>query len=92
MATLQNYFRKIDKLTLEFESYFWTYAIHTMQLMHRIAKQTLVLIKNNHTSVIVRMVKIIEHEEKADEALANLELTSTQSSMHDELFKSRKTR
>ena len=58
--TLNDYFHRVERLWLEFEQYFW-----------ELAKKTLPLIKAGKTSVIVRIVKIIETEEKEDEKAAS---------------------
>ncbi|CAG8613834.1 9265_t:CDS:2 [Dentiscutata heterogama] len=53
---LEQYFRKLDELSNEFVEYLWT-----------LTKNMIELIKVGQGSVIVRVVKIIETEEKADE-------------------------
>ncbi|KAJ3212200.1 SNARE-binding exocyst subunit S6, partial [Clydaea vesicula] len=62
LNTLHNYFKKIDVLILEFEDYLWS-----------VARNTLELVKNKNRPAVVRMVKIIELEEKADEEAALME-------------------
>ncbi|KAI9141084.1 exocyst complex component Sec6-domain-containing protein [Paraphysoderma sedebokerense] len=55
--TLRVYFRRLDELSDRFTKYIWDLANHTLDLL-----------RNNQGSVLVRLVKIIEFEEKADEA------------------------
>jgi len=62
MNTLINYFKKIDAVSSEFEQYLW-----------HVARNTLELIKVGNCPAVVRMVKIIELEEKADEESALVE-------------------
>jgi hypothetical protein len=56
---LNNMFKKLDQLEYKFDLFFW-----------ELAKNTMELVKNGHQSTVVRLVKIIEVEEKADEAIS----------------------
>lgn len=53
-------FKKLDQLEYKFEGYFWD-----------LARSTLDLARAGYTSTLVRLIKLIEVEEKADEAMAN---------------------
>ena len=57
--TLANIFKPLDQLEYKFEVFFWD-----------LAKSTVDLVKGGFPSTVVRLVKIIEVEEKADEALS----------------------
>ncbi|KAJ3190257.1 SNARE-binding exocyst subunit S6 [Gaertneriomyces sp. JEL0708] len=69
--TLYNYFNKVDQFESEFENYLFA-----------IARNTVELVKNGHASAVVRMIKVIETEEKADE-LASLQEVGTESADPD---------
>jgi hypothetical protein len=56
---LNNMFKKLDQLEYKFDLLFW-----------ELAKNTMELVKNGNLSTVVRLVKIIEIEEKADEAIS----------------------
>ncbi|KAI9193098.1 exocyst complex component Sec6-domain-containing protein [Polychytrium aggregatum] len=56
IQTLSNYFRKVDVLEESFDMYFWSLVRHIVDLA-----------KKGHSCAIVRIVKIIETEERADE-------------------------
>ncbi|KAI9099318.1 exocyst complex component Sec6-domain-containing protein [Phlyctochytrium arcticum] len=56
LNTLHEYFHKIDRLEEEFETYIF-----------KVARRTVDLIKGGYASTVVRIVKIIEMEERADE-------------------------
>ncbi|KAJ3390907.1 SNARE-binding exocyst subunit S6 [Entophlyctis sp. JEL0112] len=56
LDTLHKYFRQVDELIFQFETYLW-----------EICKNTITLVKNGNTAAILRVIKIIETEEKADE-------------------------
>ncbi|KAL7746700.1 SNARE-binding exocyst subunit S6 [Sorochytrium milnesiophthora] len=55
--TLTIYFRRLDDLSQRFTDYLWDLARHALDLINA-----------GQGSVLVRLAKIIEHEEKADEA------------------------
>jgi len=63
--TLKKYFQKVDTLAEEFEAYLWM-----------IARKSLELVKKGQTSTLVRLLKIIETEERADLA-SNTESKNT---------------
>ncbi|CAH1760027.1 9778_t:CDS:2 [Entrophospora sp. SA101] len=56
VITLKQYFKKLDELVLDFEDYIWN-----------IAKNMIELVRNGRRPVIVKLVKIIEIEERTDE-------------------------
>ncbi|KAI8816506.1 exocyst complex component Sec6-domain-containing protein [Fimicolochytrium jonesii] len=56
LNTLHDYFHKVDQLEQDFENH-----------LFKVARQTVDLIKTGHASTVVRIVKIIETEERADE-------------------------
>jgi hypothetical protein len=56
LNTLQIYFRQVDELVDAFEKYLWM-----------IARNTIDLVKASRAYVVIRLVKIIETEERADE-------------------------
>jgi hypothetical protein len=56
---LNNMFKKLDQLEYKFDLLFWDLAKNTMEL-----------VKAGHHSTVVRVIKIIEVEEKADEAVS----------------------
>lgn len=62
LYTLQNYFKKVDILVRDFEDYLWEVARHCLEL-----------VKVGHSTAIVRMAKIIELEERADDETALME-------------------
>ncbi|KAJ3089212.1 SNARE-binding exocyst subunit S6 [Quaeritorhiza haematococci] len=59
LATLDNYFKKTYKLSEEFDDYLW-----------EVARNTLEIVRKGHPGAIVRMIKIIEVEERLDEEAA----------------------
>lgn len=65
-VTLATYFRKLDTLSDDFTLYLW-----------ELARNILELAKQKRGSVIVRLVKIIECEERADEKAQAAELAKT---------------
>jgi exocyst complex component 3 len=56
---LNNMFKKLDQLEYKFDLLFWNLAKNTMELVNA-----------NQHSTVVRIIKIIEAEEKADEAVS----------------------
>ncbi|KAJ3162239.1 SNARE-binding exocyst subunit S6 [Geranomyces variabilis] len=56
LNTLHDYFNKVDLLEQDFEDH-----------LFQVARGTVDLIKSGHASTVVRLVKIIETEERADE-------------------------
>ncbi|EGF77802.1 hypothetical protein BATDEDRAFT_13787 [Batrachochytrium dendrobatidis JAM81] len=56
--TLNAMFKKIDQIEYKFDLYVWN-----------LAKVTIELVKSGHVSAVVRLVKIIEAEERADECV-----------------------
>ncbi|KAJ3331376.1 SNARE-binding exocyst subunit S6 [Blyttiomyces sp. JEL0837] len=58
-ANLTNYFRLVDDTVEMFENYLWS-----------IGRKTIEMVKKGRVSTILRLVKIIETEEKADEQSA----------------------
>ncbi|CAG8468448.1 12461_t:CDS:2 [Ambispora gerdemannii] len=56
IETLKHYFERLDEFSAEFNEYLWT-----------LTKNIIVLAKIGQRSVIVRLIKIIELEERADE-------------------------
>lgn len=63
LSTLSNSFKRVDILEQQFDHYLWD-----------LTSRTLDLLKTGHGSTIVRLVKIIEIEEKLDENAATLDL------------------
>ncbi|KAJ3321383.1 SNARE-binding exocyst subunit S6 [Boothiomyces sp. JEL0866] len=59
LNTLNVMFKKLDQLEYKFESYFW-----------ELAKNSIELVKADFPSTVVRIIKIIEVEEKLDEAIS----------------------
>ncbi|ORZ40500.1 exocyst complex component Sec6-domain-containing protein [Catenaria anguillulae PL171] len=55
--TVRHYFRRLDDLSERFNEYLWDLARHLLDLVHA-----------NRPNVVVRLAKILEFEEKADEA------------------------
>ncbi|KAJ3140405.1 SNARE-binding exocyst subunit S6 [Physocladia obscura] len=64
LQVLNNYFRQVDNLIQQFEVYLW-----------EVCKNTIALVKNGYTGAVLRLIKIIETEEKADEVAAVAEAT-----------------
>lgn len=62
LSVLSNAFKKVDALEQNFDKYIWD-----------IAKNVLELLKTNNLSTIVRLIKIIEMEERFDESAAILD-------------------
>ncbi|KAJ2995911.1 SNARE-binding exocyst subunit S6 [Globomyces sp. JEL0801] len=62
MNTLANLFKKLEQLESKFEDFIWN-----------LAKNTIELVKNGFQSTVVRLMKVVDAEEKLDEALLNLE-------------------
>ncbi|KAI9034366.1 exocyst complex component Sec6-domain-containing protein [Hyaloraphidium curvatum] len=60
ILTLQQYFRRLDYVVAEFADYLWDLAHHVLDLVQ--AKQP---------SVVVRLAKIIEAEERLDEMIGH---------------------
>ncbi|KND01143.1 SNARE-binding exocyst subunit SEC6 [Spizellomyces punctatus DAOM BR117] len=73
LNTLHEYFHKVDQLEHEFEEY-----------LFRLARRTVDLIKGGYASTVVRMVKIIETEERADEIASVQEVVSPSSINSDD--------
>ncbi|KAJ3413623.1 SNARE-binding exocyst subunit S6 [Chytridiales sp. JEL 0842] len=65
LSTLQIYFRQVDDLVDSFEKYLWIIARNTMEL-----------IKKDRAYAVIRLVKIIETEERADEQASLAEVSS----------------
>lgn len=65
--TLAKIFKPLDQLEYKFELFFWD-----------LAKNTTELVKAGYQSTVVRVIKIIEVEEKADEALSTQEFSPEQ--------------
>ncbi|KAJ3113630.1 SNARE-binding exocyst subunit S6 [Phlyctochytrium bullatum] len=63
--TLKNYFERVDDLSEAFESYLWVVCSRTMEL-----------VKSGNVGAVVRVVKIIETEEQADEYASMVESTN----------------
>lgn len=55
-STLESYFERLDKIIMHFEEYLWD-----------LTKNLLDVIREENGSVVVKLVKIVEAEEKADE-------------------------
>ncbi|CAB4432178.1 unnamed protein product [Rhizophagus irregularis] len=62
VLTLKKYFKRLDEVSEDFENYFWT-----------LSKNIMNLVRNGQGSVIVRIVKVIEAEEIADERATTAE-------------------
>ncbi|KAJ3103186.1 SNARE-binding exocyst subunit S6 [Phlyctochytrium planicorne] len=62
LITLERYFEKVDELSEAFESLLWM-----------VGRRTLDLVKNGNAGAVVRVVKIIETEEQADEYASVME-------------------
>ncbi|KAJ3014877.1 SNARE-binding exocyst subunit S6 [Thoreauomyces humboldtii] len=65
LNTLHDYFHKVDLLEQDFEAHLFQVARHTVDL-----------IKGDQASTVVRLVKIIEAEERADEQASVQEVAS----------------
>ena len=63
LSTLSNSFKKVDALEQSFDQYIWD-----------LASKALDLLKTGNGSTIVRLVKIIEMEEKLDESAAVMDV------------------
>ncbi|KAJ3129089.1 SNARE-binding exocyst subunit S6 [Nowakowskiella sp. JEL0407] len=74
--TLNNYFQKVDQFAKKFEEYIW-----------ELSKNLVNLVKRNNGSVVVRLVKIIETEEKADELISLQEVNDENYSTHPRSIK-----
>ncbi|KAI8801633.1 exocyst complex component Sec6-domain-containing protein [Cladochytrium replicatum] len=59
MNTLNTYFQRVDEIASRFETFLW-----------QLAKNVIPLVKKGNPSTVVRLVKIIEMEERADEMAA----------------------
>ncbi|KAI3658132.1 hypothetical protein MP638_001595 [Amoeboaphelidium occidentale] len=67
LSVVSKYFRKLDTVSEKFREYLWTLTVNMVEL-----------IKENQGGVVVRLMKIIEVEEKADEnVLANEHIRSS---------------
>lgn len=66
--TLNNYFKKIDALVVDFDDYLWKVAKNVFNLGISILFSFIILIivKNENRAAIVRVIKVIELEEQAD--------------------------
>ncbi|KAI9352595.1 exocyst complex component Sec6-domain-containing protein [Obelidium mucronatum] len=67
LDVLNNYFKQVDDLIIQFETYIW-----------EVGKNTIALVKAGNTAAVLRLVKIIETEEKADELASIAEATTPQ--------------
>ncbi|ORY37909.1 exocyst complex component Sec6, partial [Rhizoclosmatium globosum] len=65
LETLNKYFQQVDDLIKQFEIYLW-----------EVGKNTIALVKEGNSAGVLRLVKIIETEEKADEVAAIAEATT----------------
>jgi exocyst complex component 3 len=63
LSTLSNSFKKVDVLEQDFDQYIWD-----------LTSKILDLLKTGHGSTIVRLVRIIEIEERLDESFATLDI------------------
>ncbi|KAH6562713.1 hypothetical protein BASA50_007432 [Batrachochytrium salamandrivorans] len=70
LNTLSTMFKRLDHLEYKFDLYLWN-----------LAKALIELVKSDHLSAVVRLVKIIEAEERADELMA-VEGDYSNDSMH----------
>ncbi|KAI8621413.1 exocyst complex component Sec6-domain-containing protein [Chytriomyces sp. MP71] len=65
LDVLHQYFKQVDTVILAFEEYIWDVGRHTIEL-----------VKTGHNTAVLRLVKIIETEEKADELAAMAEAST----------------
>ncbi|KAJ3064946.1 SNARE-binding exocyst subunit S6 [Podochytrium sp. JEL0797] len=65
LDVLNNYFRQVDDLIVQFETYIWD-----------VGRNTIALVKAGHCAAVLRLVKVIETEEKADELAAVAEAST----------------
>lgn len=76
--TLAAIFKPLDQLEYKFDTYFWD-----------LAKNTLELVRAGFPSTVVRLIKILEAEEKADEALSMQDFASEISTEMTDLLRGR---
>ncbi|KAJ3211678.1 SNARE-binding exocyst subunit S6 [Dinochytrium kinnereticum] len=73
LDTLRNYFERVDDISEAFEAYLWM-----------VGSRTLDLVKSGNTGAVIRLVKIIETEEQADEYASMMEADNPDAEENDE--------